>query len=75
METLLLLRIQNTGAAFPFLFVLAVQSQNTFTLQGWTYLMGDQMKLKAVATNTADADFLTPHGGFTIPFVATETPG
>lgn len=37
--------------------------------------MGDEKELKAVATSPADADILTAHGGFTIPIVATETPG
>ena len=36
--------------------------------------MGDEKELKAVAKNTADAEFLTAHSGFTIPIVATETP-
>jgi hypothetical protein len=47
---------------------------NTFTIEGWTYLRGDGKELKAVAASTADADFSTVHGDFTIPIVATETP-
>lgn len=45
-----------------------------FTVQRWTYLRGDEKGLKAEATGTADADFLTAHSGFKIPTVATETP-
>jgi len=63
------------GGRVPFFFCCRGGSViKTFTIQEWTYLMGDEKKVKAVATSTADADFLTVHGGFTIPIVATETP-
>jgi hypothetical protein len=62
------------GGRFPFLGCPGGSVINTLTIQEWIYLMGDEKKLRAVATSTADADFLTAHGGFTIPIVATETP-
>lgn len=58
----------------PFLCCPGGSVINTFAIQGWTYVIGDEKELKAVTTSTADADFLTAHGGFTIPNVATETP-
>jgi nitrogenase subunit NifH len=63
------------GGRIPFLGCPGGSVINTFKIQGLTYLMGDEKELKAVATSPADADILTAHGGFTIPIVATETPG
>lgn len=44
------------GGRVPFPGCSGSLVTSTFTIQGWTYLMGDEKESEAVATRIADAD-------------------